>query len=308
MAGRHRKPNTSTSAVTAAKIAVTGAVLGSSSLALTNQASAAADNEWDQVAHCESATWPVCGSTLSGPIPRNVSSGAVNDGQTPPLELPPPTDAPSPAPDQAEVMTAPPPQPVFAPVADAEADDSDVTPASDSQPFPAPAAVDDSAKETELVTLVRRYSGTPYIWGGDSPEGTDCSGLASWLANMATGRPVFGDRFDTSSEESALLARGFHYGTAPGALVIGWNDHHTAVTLADGTPVSSGEGGGIRIGGGGAYEAQFTHHMFLPIRPEGSEVDQAPADAPEVIEKMNSQMPVPQPPSDPAGSGDVAPM
>ena len=54
MAGRHRKPNTSTSAVTAAKIAVTGAILGGSSLALTNQASAAIDNEWDPAAHCES--------------------------------------------------------------------------------------------------------------------------------------------------------------------------------------------------------------------------------------------------------------
>ncbi|WP_343232213.1 NlpC/P60 family protein [Mycolicibacterium sp. CBMA 361] len=123
-------------------------------------------------------------------------------------------------------------------------------------------------KEAALVALVHRYSGTPYIWGGDSAAGTDCSGLASWLANAAIGRPVFGDRFDTSSEESALLARGFRYGTAPGALVIGWNNHHTAVTLADGTPVASGEGGGVRFGGGGAYQPQFNHRMYLPMTPE----------------------------------------
>jgi cell wall-associated NlpC family hydrolase len=131
----------------------------------------------------------------------------------------------------------------------------------------------DIAKEAAIVGLIDRYSGTPYIWGGDSPRGTDCSGLASWLANAATGRPIFGDRFDTSTEESALLARGFQYGTAPGALVIGWNDHHTAVTLADGTPAASGEGGGVRFGGGGAYQAQFNHHMYLPItpRPEDSQ-------------------------------------
>ena len=82
---------------------------------------------------------------------------------------------------------------------------------------------------------------------------------------MASDRPAFSGRFNTGNEESALLARGFHYGTAPGALVIGWNGGHTAVTLPDGTPVSSGEGGGVRIGGGGAYQPQFSHHMYLPV-------------------------------------------
>jgi resuscitation-promoting factor RpfA len=351
MAGRHRKPNTSTSAVTAAKIALTGAVLGGSGLALTNHASAATDNNWDQAAHCGSghnramAAWPVCGGPLSGATPRTVSAGApapddaplanpkVNVVSTPPLEAPPPTDAPLSAPVPAEDVPAPPPEqaapvdgtpepppPMDAPTAAPEPAQLDLAPASDNQPPPppqvdpptdmadAPAALpaDDTTKEAELVTLVHKFSGTPYIWGGDSPSGTDCSGLASWLANLATDRPVFGDRFDTSSEESALLARGFHYGTAPGALVIGWNKHHTAVTLADGTPVSSGEGGGIRIGGGGAYEAQFTHHMFLPLGPEGAEVDPAPVDAPATIEMMNSQVPPPEPSADAVDLGGDA--
>ncbi|MGV0070289.1 peptidoglycan endopeptidase [Mycobacterium colombiense] len=119
-----------------------------------------------------------------------------------------------------------------------------------------------------LMSLIGQVSGTPYIPGGDSPAGTDCSGLASWIANAATDRPVFGDRFNTGNEEGALLARGFQYGTAPNALVIGWNGGHTAVTLPDGTPVSSGERGGVHIGGAGAYQAGFTHHMFLPMPPE----------------------------------------
>ena len=74
-----------------------------------------------------------------------------------------------------------------------------------------------------LVTLVNQVSGTPYISGGDSPAGTDCSGLVSWVTNAATGRPVYGDRFNTGNIESALRARGFQYGTQPGALVVGWN-------------------------------------------------------------------------------------
>src|ERR1700712_3541397 len=127
----------------------------------------------------------------------------------------------------------------------------------------------DAIATTALLTLVNQVSGTPYRTGGDSPSGTDCSGLASWVSNAATGRPVYGDRFHTANEAAALRARGFQDGTAPNALVIGWNNGHTAVTLPDGTPVSSGEGGGVKIGGGGAYQPQFTHHMFLPMPEEG---------------------------------------
>src|SRR6201996_8937417 len=116
-----------------------------------------------------------------------------------------------------------------------------------------------------LMSIINQVSGTPYIRGGDTPAGTDCSGLASWVANAATDRPVFGSRFNTGNEEGALLARGFQFGTAPNALVIGWNGGHTAVTLPDGTSVSSGEGGGVRIGGGGAYQRQVSHHMYLPM-------------------------------------------
>ena len=125
--------------------------------------------------------------------------------------------------------------------------------------------------------LIAQVSGTPYISGGDSPAGTDCSGLASWVSNVATGRPAFGDRFTTHGEEGALLARGFQYGTQPGVLVIGWNNYHTAVTLPDGTSVSSGEGGGVKIGGEGAYQSQFTHHMYLPV-PADAVVPEPPVD------------------------------
>ena len=130
-----------------------------------------------------------------------------------------------------------------------------------------------------LLTLVNQVSGTPYVVGGDSPSGTDCSGLVSWVTNAATGRPVYGDRFHIGNIERELLERGFQHGSEPGALVVGWNSGHTAVTLPDGTPVSSGEGGGVKIGGGGAYQDQFTNHMFLPM-PANEPPAPAPALAP----------------------------
>jgi hypothetical protein len=58
MSGRHRKPTTSS--VSVAKIAFTGAVIGGGSLALAAQAGAATDGEWDTVASCESGgNWAI---------------------------------------------------------------------------------------------------------------------------------------------------------------------------------------------------------------------------------------------------------
>ena len=189
------------------------------------------------------------------------------------------------------------------------------------------------ALTTALMSLIGQVSGTPYIPGGDTPAGTDCSGLASWVANVASGRPAFGSRFNTGNMESALLARGFRYGTAPDAVVIGWNGGHAAVTLPDGTPVSSGESGtGVRIGGGGAYQPQFTNHMYLPVAFTPDDPDTAgappadlppaeahsdPVEAPPAEALPDGQPPVglpdegalepPAPPADPGAGSDPEP-
>ncbi|MEI7913192.1 MAG: transglycosylase family protein [Mycobacteriaceae bacterium] len=56
--GRHSKP--STSSINAARIAVTGAVIGGGTLGLAAQAQAAPDSEWDTVARCESSgNWAI---------------------------------------------------------------------------------------------------------------------------------------------------------------------------------------------------------------------------------------------------------
>lgn len=56
--GRHSKPSTSSAGV--AKLAITGAIIGSGSVALAAQAQAAPDSEWDVVARCESSgNWAI---------------------------------------------------------------------------------------------------------------------------------------------------------------------------------------------------------------------------------------------------------
>ncbi len=158
-----------------------------------------------------------------------------------------------------------------------------------------------------LLSLISQVSGTPYIPGGDSPAGTDCSGLASWVANVAAGRPAFGSRFNTGNMESALLARGFHYGSAPGSVVIGWNSGHAAVTLPDGTPVSSGESGsGVRVGGGGAYQPQFSHHMYLPVAAQQMDTPAEAAPAADAIPAPEAPAPADVPaPEAPAPQADA---
>ena len=80
MSGRHRKPTTSE--VSVAKIALTGAVLGGSGLALVGQAGAASDSEWDQVAHCESSgNWAInTGNGYQGGLQFAPGTWSANGG------------------------------------------------------------------------------------------------------------------------------------------------------------------------------------------------------------------------------------
>lgn len=80
MSGRHRKPTTSN--VSVAKIAFTGAVIGGGSMALAGHASAATDGEWDQVARCESGgNWSInTGNGYQGGLQFNRGTWAAHGG------------------------------------------------------------------------------------------------------------------------------------------------------------------------------------------------------------------------------------
>ncbi len=80
MSGRHRKPTTSNMSV--AKIAFTGAVLGGGSIAMAGQAAAATDGEWDQVARCESGgNWGInTGNGYFGGVQFNAGTWASHGG------------------------------------------------------------------------------------------------------------------------------------------------------------------------------------------------------------------------------------
>jgi hypothetical protein len=80
MSGRHRKPTTSN--ISVAKLAFTGAVLGGGGIALAGHAAAATDGEWDRVAGCESGgNWAInTGNGYHGGLQFSQGTWAAHGG------------------------------------------------------------------------------------------------------------------------------------------------------------------------------------------------------------------------------------
>lgn len=53
------------------------------------------------------------------------------------------------------------------------------------------AAADTSTATAEsVVNTAKQYIGTPYVWGGKTPSGFDCSGFTSYVYQEATGKSI----------------------------------------------------------------------------------------------------------------------
>lgn len=135
-----------------------------------------------------------------------------------------------------------------------------------------PVSIEDAAND---------MAGAPYVRGGHSPTGTDCSGAASVLVNAAVGQPLYGERMATGNAADWLAARGAVMGRGPaGTLRVGWKNGgpgggHMAVTLPDGRNAESGgKVGKFTVGAGaaGADDPQFTNQAYIPVNamyPDG---------------------------------------
>ncbi|MBH0780562.1 resuscitation-promoting factor Rpf1 domain-containing protein [Nocardia bovistercoris] len=81
MSGRHRKP--SSTGRTVAKVAVTGAMIGTAGVALAGNAGAAPDSDWDRLAQCEAGgNWGInTGNGFQGGLQFSPSTWNAHGGQ-----------------------------------------------------------------------------------------------------------------------------------------------------------------------------------------------------------------------------------
>ncbi|PMD73154.1 C40 family peptidase [Companilactobacillus nuruki] len=49
---------------------------------------------------------------------------------------------------------------------------------------------DTTATADSVISTAKQYLGTPYVWGGKTPSGFDCSGFTSYVYQQATGKSI----------------------------------------------------------------------------------------------------------------------
>lgn len=116
------------------------------------------------------------------------------------------------------------------------------------------------------VDFARAQDGKPYVWGAAGPNGYDCSGFMSAIANVLTGKDPYRRIFSTGMMRPGVPLGPFEPGLG-GPFQIGvkhGNPGHTAGTLL-GTNVES-TGDHVRYGkdAHGALDKQFTMHFHVP--------------------------------------------
>ena len=93
------------------------------------------------------------------------------------------------------------------------------------------------AHDADPVEVAERFLGVPYLWGGDGPDGIDCSGL-SQAALLACGIPC---PADAHRQEAAFGKPPEGVEDAPRGALVFWRGH-MAISRGDGTLVHANAG------------------------------------------------------------------
>ena len=93
------------------------------------------------------------------------------------------------------------------------------------------------AHDADPVAVAERFLGVPYLWGGDGPDGIDCSGLVQ-AALLACGTPC---PADSGPQERAFGAPPDDVERAPRGALLFWRGH-VAMSRGDGTIIHANAG------------------------------------------------------------------
>jgi RHS repeat-associated protein len=83
-----------------------------------------------------------------------------------------------------------------------------------------------------LVAETRKYLGVPYLWGGTTPQGFDCSGLVQWVYGHAKGVWVGLPRVTYDQVHSGVQAT--RSSLRPGDLIFFTNNSHVGIYIGNG--------------------------------------------------------------------------
>ncbi len=113
-----------------------------------------------------------------------------------------------------------------------------------------------SEKAQDIILSAKQYLRVPYVWGGTTPAGFDCSGLMQWVfAQNGIGIPRVSQAQQASVKEIPVSE------VQPGDLVFwGRPAHHVALYIGDGYFIQAPQPGDV---------VKITHNSWYPFESAG---------------------------------------
>lgn len=112
-----------------------------------------------------------------------------------------------------------------------------------------------------LIDEAYQYLGTPYVYGGTTPSGFDCSGFTGYVFRNALGMEL-----PRSAAAQSGLGEDISWDEAQRGDLIFWGGrggvYHTGIYLGDGEYIHASASKGVRIQSVSSYAPSFAKRVF----------------------------------------------